>query len=211
VATSADKPKPDRQARRRAETRTRLIDAARTVFARQGVDAARINEITEEADVGFGSFYNYFDSKEAVVVAVVERAATETADAIDAATHDVDDPAEVVAVAHRSFVEIARTDPDSGWLFVRLELSHDLVFEALGPYAVRDLQRGIDAGRFHVDDPGLAVIASGGALLAVVRAVLQGRAGADAAEQHAAYVLRIFGLSPADAAEVARRPMPSGL
>jgi AcrR family transcriptional regulator len=44
----------------------------RTLFARQGVENTRINEITEEADVGFGSFYNHFDSKEAIVEAVVE-------------------------------------------------------------------------------------------------------------------------------------------
>jgi Transcriptional regulator len=211
VSASAEKPKLDRQARRRAETRAKLIEAARALFARQGVDATRINEITEEADVGFGSFYNYFDSKEAIVGAVVEEAATEAAVAIDAATKDIEDPAEVVAVAHRSIVGIARKDPNSGWLFVRLELSHDMVFHALGPYAARDLQRGIEARRFNVDDPDVALTAAGGALLAVVRAVLQGRAGADAAEHQAACALRIFGLSPADAAEVARRPMPSGL
>jgi AcrR family transcriptional regulator len=209
VSTSADKPRVNRQARRRAETRARLVEAARTTFARRGVDATRINEITEEADVGFGSFYNYFDSKDAIVAAVVEEAATAAAEAIDAATQEIDDPAEVVAVAHRSIVRQAVDDPELGWLFVRLELSHDLVFAALGPYASRDLKRGMRAGRFEVDDPTVALIAAGGALLAVVRAVLQGRATPEAAEHHAANVLRIFGVSPDQAAEVASRPLPS--
>jgi AcrR family transcriptional regulator len=201
----------DRHARRRAATRAKLIDAARTTFARRGVEATRINEITEEADVGFGSFYNYFESKEAIVAAVVEEAATQAAEAIDAATKDIDDPAEVVAIAHRSLVELARDDPETGWLFVRLEISHDMVFAALSPYATRDLRRGIEAGRFDVEDPRLALVASGGALLAVIRAVLQGRAKADAARQHATQILRMLGLTPEDAAEVARRPLPSGL
>ncbi len=198
----------DRRARRRAETRGRLIDAARVTFARQGIDATRINEITDEADVGFGSFYNYFDSKEAIVAAVVEEAIEAAGQAIDAATSELDDPAEVVAVAHRSLLHRAAEEPDWGWLLIRLEISHDLASAALGPYAARDLDRGIDAGRFRVDDRDVALIAAGGALLGIMRAVLHGRAGPDAAEKHAALVLRMFGLSPSESAELAVRPLP---
>ena len=208
MSAPAGKPQVDRRARRRAETRSRLIDAARATFARQGIDATRINEITDEADVGFGSFYNYFDSKEAIVAAVIEDAAEAAGEAIEAATSGLDDPAEVVAVAHRSLVRRAARDAEWGWLLVRLEISHDLAFAALGPYAARDLDRGVGAGRFRVDDPNVTLIAAGGALLGVLRAVLQGRAGVDAAERHAALVLRMFGLSPEDAAEVAARPLP---
>jgi muconolactone delta-isomerase len=43
-------PAPDRHARRREQKRARLLEAARALFARQGVDNTRINEITDEAD-----------------------------------------------------------------------------------------------------------------------------------------------------------------
>jgi AcrR family transcriptional regulator len=191
--------------------RARLIAAARAVFARKGIEAARINEITEEADVGFGSFYNHFEGKEAIVAAVTEEAARAMADAIDHATANLDDPAEVVAVAHRTIVRRAARDPELGWLLVRLEVSHDLAFAALGPYAARDLKRGIDAGRFAVEDADVALLAAGGALLSVVRGVLQGRAGEGAAEQHAALVVRMLGLTPAQASNAARRPLPADL
>lgn len=200
--------KPNRQARRRAQTRAKLIDAARTTFARKGVDATRINEITEAADVGFGSFYNYFDSKEAIAAAVVEEFAAAIAEVIDAATRGLDDPAEVVAVAHRSIIRRAAEEPDFGWLLVRLHVTHDVVVAAFGPYAARDLKRGIKAGRFQVDDADVALLAAAGAVLAVVRAVLEGRAKRRTAQHHAACVLRIFGVPPADAAEVAARPLP---
>ena len=49
---------------------------------------------------------------------------------------------------------------------------------------------------------------SAGALLGVMRAVPQERAGRDAADHHAALVLRMLGLSADDAAEVAARPLP---
>ena len=208
MSASRNTPGVDRRARRRAETRARLLEAARATFARQGIDVTRINEITDEADVGFGSFYNYFESKEAIVAAVVEETVEAAGQAIEAATSELDDPAEVVAIAHRSLVRRAAEEPEWGWLLVRLEISHDLGFAALSPYAARDIDRGIEAGRFHVEDRNVALIATAGALLGVMRAVLQGRAGRDTADQHAALVLRMLGLSADDAAEVAARPLP---
>jgi AcrR family transcriptional regulator len=198
-----------RHARRRQRTRTKLIDAARALFSRQGVDSTRINEITDEADVGFGSFYNHFDSKEAIVAAVLEETISGQGAALGAVTADLEDPAEMVAVAHRYFVNHARTDPDWGGLLVRLEISHDVVLPALAPYAIRDLELGIKSGRFKVSNKKVALYASGGALLAVMRAVLDGRAPKDADRLHAEGVLRMLGLTPEDAAEVAGRPMPA--
>ena len=133
---------PDRHARRREQTRRRLLDAARALFARQGVEDTRINEITEEADVGFGSFYNHFDSKEAIVEAVVAETVAAQGGAVASVTADLDDPAEVVAAAHRYFVNLARSDPEWGWLLIRLDVSQKIGLRALGPFARRDLERG---------------------------------------------------------------------
>ncbi len=184
------------------------MDAARSVFARQGMDVTTINQITEEADVGFGSFYNHFESKEEIVAAVLEQVVAEAGAAIDRATSDIADPAEVVAIAHRSLIAWASTDPELAWLLVRLNASHDALLTTLGSYAARDLKRGIDAGRFSVDDRNIALIAAAGALIAVIRAVLEGRTGHHAGEHHAAAVLRIFGVPPEEAAEIASRPLP---
>ncbi len=185
------------------------MEAARTVFARQGVDNTRINEITEEADVGFGSFYNHFDSKEAIVEAVLTETISAQGAAIDSLTTELEDPAEVISAAHRYFVRRARTDPQWAWLLIRLDVSHNVALEALGPFARRDLRRGIEAGRLKVPDERTALFALGGALLAVMRGVLDGDVPADADTYHAEGVLRSLGLSPEDAAEVARRPLPS--
>jgi AcrR family transcriptional regulator len=46
-----------RGARRKRETRDKLLRAAFRLMAQRGIDAVAINEITEAADVGFGSFY----------------------------------------------------------------------------------------------------------------------------------------------------------
>ena len=62
---------PTRGARRKSETRRRLLAAARGIFAREGLEAATIAQITQAADVGFGTFYLHFATKEDAYRAVV--------------------------------------------------------------------------------------------------------------------------------------------
>ncbi|WP_084255314.1 TetR/AcrR family transcriptional regulator [Nocardioides sp. J54] len=62
---------PPRTARG-ARTRARLVQAARTVFERDGYLDARLADITSEAGTASGSFYTYFDSKEEIFRAVLE-------------------------------------------------------------------------------------------------------------------------------------------
>lgn len=194
----------DRRTRRREATRRKLTDASRTLFASQGVDATRINEITELADVGFGSFYNHFADKDDLVDAVMSEVAEEQGLIVDEATHDFDDPAAVVAFAHAHFVRLAREDPSFGQLLIRLDASHRVMSKALGPRAVRDIQMGLDSGRFTFEPATAAVLATGGALLGTMRGVVDGVLGPDADRVHAAAVLRMLGLTPEDAEETAR-------
>ena len=209
IIASKNGASPDRHARRRERTRAILIGAARRVFARQGIENTPINEITEEADVGFGTFYNHFESKEAIVEAVVAEALASQRDALASVTDTIEDPAEVVSVAHRHWIGRATTDPDWAWLLVRVSLAHTIALAQLGPFGARDIDRGIRAGRFKVANRRVALLGTGGALLTVMRDVLDGTAPKDGARFHAEGVLRMLGLAPEDAAEVARRPMPA--
>src|SRR5512133_2516535 len=64
---------PNRLERRKARTRAALIRAAQTLIA-EGRTHVPILEITQAADVGLGSFYNHFDSKEQLFRAALEDA-----------------------------------------------------------------------------------------------------------------------------------------
>ena len=48
--------------------RQALIDAGHRVIAEKGIDAATMVEIAELADVGAGTVYNYFASKNELVI-----------------------------------------------------------------------------------------------------------------------------------------------
>ena len=87
----ASPPPFGRRARRQAEIRARLIEAGRGVFTQHGLDEATIAEITAAADVGFGTFYLYFPTKEALYRAVVGsgfRALGEQLDRVSPISHE---------------------------------------------------------------------------------------------------------------------------
>lgn len=57
---------------RGARTRAALVEAARTIFERDGFLGARITDIAEAANVAHGTFYTYFKDKESIFAAVAE-------------------------------------------------------------------------------------------------------------------------------------------
>src|SRR6266403_4399272 len=63
---------PDRRQRRSAELRERLFRAALGLFAKKGFAETTVEDITEAADVGKGTFFNYFPSKEHILVGFAE-------------------------------------------------------------------------------------------------------------------------------------------
>jgi len=56
-----------RVARRKARTNKRLLDVARRLFSEKGMYWTTVEDITESADQGKGTFYKYFDSKDAII------------------------------------------------------------------------------------------------------------------------------------------------
>lgn len=60
------------------ERREDIVAAARTVFARKGLAAAKMSDIAAAAGLSYGLVYHYFDSKEAIFAAIVRTAVEET-------------------------------------------------------------------------------------------------------------------------------------
>jgi AcrR family transcriptional regulator len=56
------------------ETRERILAATRRLLSEVGVEGVTLKAITDQANVGAGSFYNLFDSKEEAVFEVVREA-----------------------------------------------------------------------------------------------------------------------------------------
>ena len=212
-----------RGARRKRETRARLLDAALRLMAEKGMEGVAINEITEAADVGFGSFYNHFESKEAIYATLVDNVFEEFADTLDRLAGGLSDPAEVIAVSVRHTLMRARRDPVWGRFLIREGFSAGMLSRGLGQRLLRDIGNGIAAKRFIVADPFIGFLSVGGTVLAAVAAELNfvapsapaaqlldelGFSGEHFAERTAATILQTLGLKRAEAEKIAMRALP---
>jgi AcrR family transcriptional regulator len=59
--------------RRKERTRRRLLEAADEHLREKDFDETTVEEIAEAADVAKGTFFNYFESKEALLVALISK------------------------------------------------------------------------------------------------------------------------------------------
>jgi AcrR family transcriptional regulator len=100
---SASTREPPRTARG-ARTRAALVQAARTVFERDGFVNARLTDITAEAGSATGSFYTYFTNKEEVFAAVLAEVQEEMLHPHVRAMTDSDDPVELIEAANRAYL-----------------------------------------------------------------------------------------------------------
>jgi AcrR family transcriptional regulator len=82
---------PSRRERQKAETRARLLDAARKLFATLGYDATRPQDIARVADVAIGTFYVHFPDKRSAFLAFTEAAAHELMERVRARVADAGD------------------------------------------------------------------------------------------------------------------------
>jgi AcrR family transcriptional regulator len=205
---TTDEHPPTRNQRRRAETRARLLAAARKLFAAQGFEPTTIRDIAGDADTALGSFYNYFRTKDEVLAALMEETLAEQLTLLERRRRHVDDVAECVSIAHRHLLAAVNEDNEWGWLLVRLDVTHEIIEHVFMASAMGDLRKGIEAGRFDVANPDVALQASGGALHGVMHAALRGLLSADYDSAHAEGILRSFGIAQAEAREIARRPLP---
>ena len=200
---------PSRLERRKQRTIAALVKAAQRLIAEGKVNVP-VLEITRAADVGMGSFYNHFDSKEQLFEAAVADVLDAHGAMLDRLTASIGDPAETFAASFRLTGRLFRQRPqESEILLVNgpALLSSD---RGLAPRALRDIKAGADAGRFKVDDPELALAMAGGALLGLGKLLRDDpdRDDARAADTVTENVLRLFGLSAEEAREVCQRPLP---
>jgi AcrR family transcriptional regulator len=72
MKTSLSSTIPDRRQRHAAEIRERLFRAALDLFAQHGFADTTVEDITNSADVGKGTFFNYFPSKDHILLAFAE-------------------------------------------------------------------------------------------------------------------------------------------
>lgn len=107
-ATPAARDKAPRTERGRRTLRA-LLDAAAAEFGEKGFHESSVVSITSRAGIALGSFYTYFDSKDALFRALVQDMSAQVGTHAAAAIREGDDTLTRESAAFAGFLEFART------------------------------------------------------------------------------------------------------
>jgi AcrR family transcriptional regulator len=128
-----------RRQRRAAETRLRLFRCALQLFAERGFPNVTVEDITDAADVGKGTFFNYFESKDHVLGVMAEIQLGKVREAVTLAESG---KRTIYSVLHRLFLRVAEEPGRSP------DLARALISSFLASERVRDLvDRKLREGR----------------------------------------------------------------
>ena len=200
--------RPGRVERRRARIRQRILEATEDLTRSRGIDAVTIEDITEAADVARRTFYHYFDSKHDALVPIARQRTRELNRRIDRVIEGIDDPAEVVSIALRHTLRSMPEDPLCAWFIFRSGLPQKRLLEGIGKSGARDLSRGMESGRFSLDNPVAAATLLSGAIIGALGGRLEKTLGVADLDDAVEYLLRLLGVPSGEARDIAHRPLP---
>lgn len=201
-------PAPTRGSRSRERTRRKLIESAHRAIASKGFDSTTIEDITNGADVGFGTFYNHFTSKEDITSALFHDRAEEIRRIVDEINSRETDKAIAITYIQKVFLTRALHDPVWGWFIVRTQGTHQYMKEFYYARAVQDIKAGVKQGRFTVNAAEAAARITLSALVGSMRSLLEGDAPKLMAEQTVECLMRMFGVAEQEARKISRLPLP---
>jgi AcrR family transcriptional regulator len=142
----------NRFARRKAKTRSDLLGAAVRVLARKGFHDTKIADIAAAADVGVGTFYLHFETKDALFEALVDDTIAELKEAVDAARLSTADVVGALRRSNEAFCRFARDNREVFKIvFGHAAAYHDAIRRAQDLFAAdvaANVERGIAAGVF---------------------------------------------------------------
>jgi len=117
----------NRYQRRKEKTRQELLAAARTVLAEKGYHNAKIIDIATAADIGVGTFYLYYPTKDALFLELVEETAQLLKKEIEEARAAVEGAVEKIRVANQAFFRFAQENRE----LLKIVFGHGNTFNQL--------------------------------------------------------------------------------
>ncbi|OGT58776.1 MAG: hypothetical protein A3E01_03790 [Gammaproteobacteria bacterium RIFCSPHIGHO2_12_FULL_63_22] len=103
----------------RAVTRAKLMESAREVVAREGYESASVDRIAEEAGFSKGAFYSNFNSKEEIILELLEAHSLQDVTEIAELLGEVTDPQAMIEIIS-DWALNRSTDPSWGLLALEL-------------------------------------------------------------------------------------------
>ena len=192
-------------------TDQRINAAAVRLFTEKGATQVTISELANEAGIARGTLYRNIDSIEQIFDKVVAAFNAEMHERVSRTFVGIDDAAVRLASGVRYWVRYAHENPAMGRFAVRFALTEQSLRALFTGPPMRDVNEGLAAGRYHVDEsttPGIASLVIG-ATVSAMWMVLEGhqtwrQAGSSTAE----LLLRALGIDPAEAHQISIAELP---
>jgi AcrR family transcriptional regulator len=197
---------PDAKAMaKRRRTRKALTDVAIQLFAERGIEETSILEITQRANVSNGAFYYHFGNKEELLVEVRGILAETMLDRLHEHVDKIDRPEKRIAFGIQWLMLETSRKPELGRILAE-------VLESTGPLQIglvkrmrRDIQWGLSEGVFDVQQVRPLFAMLGRVAAVALRAGIEGADLRKTAQFVAEQQLRMLGVLPARARELARQ------
>lgn len=136
----------NRYQRRRQRTRETILASAELVFRRKGIDDTTVNDITEQADVAYGSFYNHFKSIDEIVSALVAASLQRVADRTGSILEKAERVELLPCVGARVIMRTLWQDPAIRWVLGRPYVFVDEFYKVATPFMVKAESAAVEAG-----------------------------------------------------------------
>lgn len=192
---------------KRKVTHRALLDAARDLVFEKGHDRVSVQEITSRARIATGTYYNYFQSKQDIFIAVAEDMRAQLSEDLESTRAAIKDPAMLVTITLRYYFEQALDNED--WReFTRCTGLTDRRLLQPAKQAVDDITRGVHGGRFRVDDVHFTQELITGMMSHVILSVERGQAGRNAIDYAIRAILQMLGLPELVSRALTQTPLP---
>lgn len=166
------------------ERRRQILSAAVTIFAYQGLAAAKISDVAEAAGLSYGLVYHYFPSKEVLYVAIVERALVGAEAAAKTAMEYPGTPWDRLRFLMKQILDGARQHPEYALVITQLYASKSVPEEAqeliqkYGPITSQTItsliRQGQEAGQMFAGNPEELAAILNCIIQGVVNVIMQG-------------------------------------
>lgn len=199
--------RPRVAAERRERMRARLLDSTLALVVQRGLGAATIDDVTSAAQVSRGTFYNYFETPDAVVRELALEISNEMLRLAEPLVQRHADPVERLAMGMRVVIGTGIAHPAIGSFSLRLgwpdlDRRH-LIFE----YAQRDVEAALRAGRFDAMPVALALDIVSSTVLGAIHVALMARGEPSIGAIAVAGGLRALGVRAREAERLVRSPL----
>ena len=198
----------DLESEKRNNTKRSLLESARNLVAERGSDRISIQEITKRADVATGTYYNYFETKRDIFIAVALHLRSQMQQDLEPVRNKIKDPAMRVTITLRYYFDQAFKHNEWREFIRNTGLSEDITLHQPEDEALKDIEEGIKGGRFRVDDPSFTQSLILGMVKHVIGQIESRKADESCISYAIRSILQMLGLPELVSQALTQTPLP---